>query len=963
MKQNGRCILITLILTIITPQPFLQAQSLQVSMQEGLYSEEIEGDLTKAISIYKEIISKSNETQKATTAQAMYRLGLCYSKQGQEQLAQQTFAKLINSFPEQIEIVNNAQLLYDSSYIFDPAELMPPNTIAYVELGRPGDQIETLVKMFKDTPFENPLAVLGGAQDPSTQQMNPGNIINALFNPSMLTEFKKVRGIAFGVIDIVNESPDDDNVLLIIQPGKSDILKGLILTGLGMTGQPGPTMQEMETIVGPGVYTAYDNSIFIIGKEKRHIEQAVSKYKSNLPSKSLLTENQSFIKLPRKKRAENLITLWADIDKIHGMLDKMGLTSTDFAMADLFLDSQNIDDLTAFINFKSDEITIATAVHFKDNHDCLLYKLIHTQNLNQEYINEIPSNAFLLGSVALNEANTQQMSQLNQKVNDFTGLDIGREFFSNINQLTLFVTHTSTNDEKPKSVLNKLLPTLDSIGLKIYSNNSDKTYQVADTILRKIDQSFSLNSDSLTEDTPQNKYLISDDKGEPLYAYIAKMDNGIILTLNKPFDIRQLNMSSNVFEEKIKTLPRSTSKLVALNIGGALNISKGVMNASEEMNDPNIILQMDTLVKSLDKTNIYTYTSETKNQFSLRIKLTNMPPMKEIIPPLMALDKMMKDINTTNDITEEEEYNDEIYFYPANNSIVRHDIDRLYWDVDDSPSMYSIYFGQSPDDLKLVGQTPQSYFDQLPKLEKNTSYYWRLDEHFASDENVFQGDIWHFTTNTEKLVHWSLDESHGSLSTDNRHQHNGFLYGTKTWTPQGGKFGGALFFDGKNDYIDINMNQEANYASMTYSLWVKPLSIPNTETAILHGDGWHHGVVHLILNKDGSVAHSIRNAEMLDNIDDIDSTSSIEMNQWSHIVFVYHNYQELEIYINGKLDKQTKYTKPTPALFGDLRIGGHDITQRPFHGYMDEIQIFNYPLNAQEIHGLFTTNNIKGDIQ
>ena len=55
-----------------------QAKSSGVLLQEGLYAEEIEGDLDAAIKIYEQIITDSS-AQRSHVAQAMYRQGTCLS--------------------------------------------------------------------------------------------------------------------------------------------------------------------------------------------------------------------------------------------------------------------------------------------------------------------------------------------------------------------------------------------------------------------------------------------------------------------------------------------------------------------------------------------------------------------------------------------------------------------------------------------------------------------------------------------------------------------------------------------------------------------------------------------------------------------------------------------------------------------------------------------------------------------
>ncbi len=76
------------------------AKTVSVLLQEGLYAEEIEGNLDAAIKIYEQVISESKETQR-TAAQATYRIGMCFLKKGEKAKAAERFRNLISKFPEQ----------------------------------------------------------------------------------------------------------------------------------------------------------------------------------------------------------------------------------------------------------------------------------------------------------------------------------------------------------------------------------------------------------------------------------------------------------------------------------------------------------------------------------------------------------------------------------------------------------------------------------------------------------------------------------------------------------------------------------------------------------------------------------------------------------------------------------------------------------------------------------------------
>ena len=84
------------------------AKTVSVLLQEGLYAEEIEGDLDAAIKIYEQVISESKETQRAA-AQATYRIGMCFLKKGEKAKAAEQFRNLISKFPEQQPLVARAR--------------------------------------------------------------------------------------------------------------------------------------------------------------------------------------------------------------------------------------------------------------------------------------------------------------------------------------------------------------------------------------------------------------------------------------------------------------------------------------------------------------------------------------------------------------------------------------------------------------------------------------------------------------------------------------------------------------------------------------------------------------------------------------------------------------------------------------------------------------------------------------
>lgn len=80
------------------------AQSNSALLEKGIYAEETLGNLSDAINAYLQIIGHA-DAARPIAAQALLRLGICYLKSGKRGEAQATFAKLIQLYPEQKELI------------------------------------------------------------------------------------------------------------------------------------------------------------------------------------------------------------------------------------------------------------------------------------------------------------------------------------------------------------------------------------------------------------------------------------------------------------------------------------------------------------------------------------------------------------------------------------------------------------------------------------------------------------------------------------------------------------------------------------------------------------------------------------------------------------------------------------------------------------------------------------------
>ncbi|MHC4646860.1 MAG: tetratricopeptide repeat protein, partial [Planctomycetota bacterium] len=108
-----------------------EAKPASVLLQEGLYAEQIEGNLDSAIKIYEQVIAEAKAAEQ-TAAQAMYRIGMCYLKKGEKDKAAERFAQVSSRFPEQQDLTAKAQEQLEKIAPPTHQAELPPEVMMYI---------------------------------------------------------------------------------------------------------------------------------------------------------------------------------------------------------------------------------------------------------------------------------------------------------------------------------------------------------------------------------------------------------------------------------------------------------------------------------------------------------------------------------------------------------------------------------------------------------------------------------------------------------------------------------------------------------------------------------------------------------------------------------------------------------------------------------------------------------------
>lgn len=188
---------------------------------------------------------------------------------------------------------------------------------------------------------------------------------------------------------------------------------------------------------------------------------------------------------------------------------------------------------------------------------------------------------------------------------------------------------------------------------------------------------------------------------------------------------------------------------------------------------------------------------------------------------------------------------------------------------------------------------------------------------------------------------WSFNEGAGTTIADGSGRGNGGTVVGPTWTAAG-KYGGALSFDGVDDYATVPDSAGLDLgSSMTLEAWVRPTASSGWRTVLLKEAG-------------SSLAYSMYSASGTNRpsawIDGSSSigTTAVPLNAWTHVAATYDGAR-LKIYTNGALRTDKAVTVSVPVSTDPLKIGGNAVWGEFFAGQIDEMRVYSRVLSAAEI--------------
>jgi len=201
------------------------------------------------------------------------------------------------------------------------------------------------------------------------------------------------------------------------------------------------------------------------------------------------------------------------------------------------------------------------------------------------------------------------------------------------------------------------------------------------------------------------------------------------------------------------------------------------------------------------------------------------------------------------------------------------------------------------------------------------------------------------------VAQWALDEDAANIAYDSAGENDATLQGGPIWQPYGGKVGGALQFNGVDDYVSTPFILNPNKGSFSVSAWIKgggpgQVIISQSDLGRDQGNTW--------LLADASYGRLMTRL-MHPPFPPLVSESVITDDQWHHVGLIFdiitlHRY----LYVDGiEVAKDSDYVAGVGSD-GGLYIGVDKTLDAAsfFSGLIDDVRIYNNVLNAEDIAAL-----------
>jgi len=195
------------------------------------------------------------------------------------------------------------------------------------------------------------------------------------------------------------------------------------------------------------------------------------------------------------------------------------------------------------------------------------------------------------------------------------------------------------------------------------------------------------------------------------------------------------------------------------------------------------------------------------------------------------------------------------------------------------------------------------------------------------------------------VASWRLNDTEGNIAHNSTDYNDGICHGEPLWQPADGKIGGALQFDGINDYVETDLVLNPADGAFSVFTWIKGGALGQVMISQTDGDGT--GQIWLGMDpSDGKLMTGLEPVMVTESI--------ITDGQWHHVGIVVAAYQSMRyrsLYFDGVRVAMDTQSVELTSSNGGMYFGTDKTLDAGtfFSGLIDDVRIYDVALSAEEI--------------
>jgi hypothetical protein len=198
---------------------------------------------------------------------------------------------------------------------------------------------------------------------------------------------------------------------------------------------------------------------------------------------------------------------------------------------------------------------------------------------------------------------------------------------------------------------------------------------------------------------------------------------------------------------------------------------------------------------------------------------------------------------------------------------------------------------------------------------------------------------------------WKFDEASGTVAYDSSGNGNdGNLTNGPTWTD--GKIGGALSFDGVNDFVVLD-NFELG-GEMSFSVWVRYFALNKWSRVFDFGiENNHHQI--FLANRETSAEPHFSYKASTSSYSKVEGLNLINLNDWAHYAITYSESGIIKLFRSSNLISTNLNAVTPQIMIRNYHYLGKSLA--PGDGFLnaviDDLRIYDRALSAEEVQALY----------